>query len=168
MHVTAGKRGRYKTHRRKHITRLEGDQRRCPNALREIFNHIRETANAGKPASHVSYAENLNAAWDGPRYGIEKITESIFEATEDGNHAVEYYHMEAYAREIGVPSSLILLFSRLQADLTQNPSSSTALKVLKSLRAAIIYCESEVDRSGTFDLRAAVSVYLGSNLADSD
>lgn len=171
------KRGHYKKRQPKPIRRLDGDQKHCPNSLREILNHIRETADEGGILSHVLYTQALDKAWDGPRYGIHTITDSIFQATEDGTHTVEYYHLEAYARELGVPSGLLLLLSRLHADNRGREDTGTAsgksrrtdaekeadrreaLSVIHGVRAALDQCEIGLLETGKLDVRGAVAQF---------
>jgi hypothetical protein len=152
------KRGPYRTHQLKEIRRLDGNDRRCPNSLREIFNHIRETAENGEPANHLAYLNRLNEAWKGPRFGVETLTDAIFKSTEDGKRTLAFYQMQAYALEAGVPLALILLLSRLWAE-TRDGDKTLALRTLAAVHEAIAFCDGELRSTGRVDVRGTIDAY---------
>lgn len=155
----AEKRGVYRARRKKTIRRLEGTRRRVPNSLREIFNAIRETADNGEPTNHAQFLSLLQASWTTPDYGVTELKPSIFRTTEDGRHPLYYYQIEAYARQLGVPSALILALSRAQAELGEDPQGRSALSIISGLRAALANCESSIRETGELDLRDAIDAF---------
>lgn len=157
--MVASVRGKYKSRKPKVIKASDGNNKRSPHSLRKLFNFLRETADHGGKMSHEAYAEKLSAAWVGPRYGVSEITTAIFETTEDGKHRLFYWNIEAYAREVGVPSALLLLLSRVQSELS-NASPAEALLVINGMKAAIELCEQGVADPSGLDIRAVIDAYL--------
>lgn len=150
------------------IERHAPDRKKLPFSLRELFNHLRETADGGGPVSHVEYAEHLNEAWLGPRYGVDRITTSIFDTTEDGENNLTYWMIEAYARQLRVPSALLLLVSRIGAELASpDDGPRKAAEILIRMRKAIDALEAHVTTSPT-DGRSIFQSYLQPILASDD
>lgn len=154
--------GKNKKYARKEIKRIDGSERKSPNSLREILNHIRETEDCdGGVLSHTLFLEKLNASWGARRYGIGPINKSVYERTEDGNHALGYRDIEMYARQTGVPGALLLLLSRVRAELSPVENIDRAVAVLVGIEAAAAAIRAQLQggRADDLDVRAAIAAY---------
>lgn len=151
---------RNRKHAPKRVRLRSGKDKKSPNSIREVLNSIRECSGPnGGIATHQSFVEMLDAAWRGPRYGIHSVTRSVFERTEDGTHNLSYAHLEMYARVCGAPVALLLLVSRINAEL-RSADAERAREVLNGMRAAINEAERYLDGK-TLD-RSQVSKVLSS------
>jgi hypothetical protein len=89
--------------------------RNNPQSLRRVlydlttkkFDHnLKVTASELKAALRTRHGRTLHST-------LSK--ESLFNILSDRTH-IKYYHLEAYARKLGIPVSLIVLYSRLTAN----------------------------------------------------
>ena len=133
----------HKTHSAKY---RDGDDKSSPNRLLRTFNAMAETANAGHSVNRTKLAEGFDRQWKahGNRYGIDHVTTAIFDSTEKGKKRILYWHIEAYAHYFRVPSALILLTSRVMAELTppakpqkRLPTDAEPKKMIDGLRTAL-------------------------------
>lgn len=111
-----------------------------PNSLREVLIMVRSI----EGLSRESFAEKL-IPYCG-RYRKSKLPAKTIRQIELDETRIQYWHLEVYANYLGMPSSALLLFSRLRANELSSKSDES-VKLIESFKQVISSVDEKVDYS---------------------
>jgi hypothetical protein len=117
-------------------------------------------ADAVQLERHISEVFERMPQKDRRRYHVPMKAEWIYQATRDGKK-IEYGHLELLSRTLGIPTALLLLYTRVLSDLEsdENTRADKSLRVLYAFRSSTDALIEAVEamRSGDEDSKSGLS-----------
>jgi hypothetical protein len=130
---------------------LEEKDKVAPDSVRYVLTACRTTFNQGNATpngvNQSVFAEILTREWPQERLGIHGFSRHIVSNLENGIGKIQYGHLEAYGRALGVPAGLLLLISRTRYEHAQNGVNPT-VELLNKVIAALEFLKERVPRTG--------------------
>ena len=110
----------------------------CPDSLRFVLTAARLGFSVDHSPNRTEFREisRTRRGQKGRLFARTNSAEDILYATEDGTTQFHYFHLEAYARALGLPSSFLLLISRLYSDVSDGKTAE-ATATLQGMSAGI-------------------------------
>ena len=103
------------------------DSKQNPASLREVFRYVRQI-----DGSSPEQFEKKLLPYCG-RYGKKKMPAKTIRQIEKDDTRIQYWHIELYSNYVGIPSGVLLLFSRLKANI-RDGKHQNAIKIRESVR----------------------------------
>lgn len=112
-------------------------EKRNPNSLRKLFIDIINEKFDGNISRAARWIENNFPN----NYGVldkshRTIRGQISEIVNDIRY-IEYWHIEAFARMVGVPAGMLLIFSRFRSEVSGDSSLTNARSIRDALHRAM-------------------------------
>jgi hypothetical protein len=105
-----------------------------PNSLRQTLHEIVEKNFGGNRQLASKELSKVLSRGGGSRYRQKSISARLIENIISDESYIKYWHLEVFSEYIGLPTSVLLIFSRMKANASSSKNSTDSKRLIETLK----------------------------------